>query len=64
LHALLEEVLDDPAKNTPDYLEKRAGELAALSEKELRELGEAGKDRKSEEESAAVQKLREKHHVA
>jgi len=63
LHALLEEVLDDPKKNTEEYLESRAQELAKLPEKELRELGEEGKDRKAEEDDAAVRKLREKHHV-
>jgi len=64
LHALLEEVLDDPAKNTEEYLEKRASELMKLDEKELKELGEAGKDRKTEEDEAAVQQLRKKHHVS
>lgn len=63
LHALLEEVLDDPQKNALEYLESRAKELMALSEKELRELGEKGKERRSEEDELAVQKLREKHHV-
>ena len=63
LHALLEEVLDDPKKNTEEYLEGRAKKLANLPEKELRELGEEGKDRKAEEDDAAVKKLREKHHV-
>ncbi len=63
LHALLEEVLDDPSRNDASYLEKRAHEMLALPEGELRALGEAGKDRKKEEDSAAVQALREKHHV-
>lgn len=63
LHALLEEVLDDPAKNTQEYLQKRAAELSKLPQKELQELGEAGKDRREEEDKAAVQQLREKHHV-
>ncbi|MEK7480238.1 MAG: CCA tRNA nucleotidyltransferase, partial [Patescibacteria group bacterium] len=52
LHALLEEVLDDPKKNTQAYLEGRAKELAKLPEKELRGLGEEGKDRKAEEDDA------------
>jgi len=64
LHALLEEVLDDPTKNTEAYMEQRVQELMALSEKELQELGEAGKERKGEEEDAAVQELRKKHHVS
>jgi poly(A) polymerase/tRNA nucleotidyltransferase (CCA-adding enzyme) len=63
LHALLEEVLDDPTKNTEDYLEKRVGEFGALSDAALQELGEAGKDKKAEAEEAEVKKLHEKHHV-
>ncbi|OGG92153.1 hypothetical protein A3H16_03655 [Candidatus Kaiserbacteria bacterium RIFCSPLOWO2_12_FULL_53_8] len=64
LHALLEEVLDDPQKNTEEYLEKRTDELMVLPEAELKKLGEAGKDRREEEDEAAVQKLRDKHHVS
>jgi poly(A) polymerase/tRNA nucleotidyltransferase (CCA-adding enzyme) len=64
LHALLEEVLDDPAKNTKDYMQTRATELMKLDEGELRKVGEAGKDRREEEDEAAIKKLREKHHVS
>jgi tRNA nucleotidyltransferase (CCA-adding enzyme) len=64
LHALLEEVLDDPSKNTEEYLENRAKELLSLPENELRDLGEEGKDRKAEEDAAAVAELRKKHHVS
>lgn len=64
LHALLEEVLDDPKKNTEVYLADRAGELIRLNESDLQALGEAGKDRREEEDEAAVKKLREKHHVS
>ena len=64
LHALLEEVLDEPGKNTTEYLETRAQELMRLSEPELKAFGEAGKGRKEDEEEAAVQELRKKHHVS
>ena len=64
LHALLEEVLDDPKKNTADHLESRSRELATLDDKELKKWGEAGKERLTEEEEAAVQELRKKHHVS
>ena len=64
LHALLEEVLDDPAKNTEEYLEKRAAELMALPEAELKKLGEAGKGRREEEDEIAIAELRKKHHVS
>ncbi len=64
LHALLEEVLDDPARNTEHYLEERARALLKLDEKDLRALGEQGKERRSEEDEAAVKELRDKHHVS
>ncbi|HWO07294.1 MAG TPA: CCA tRNA nucleotidyltransferase [Candidatus Paceibacterota bacterium] len=63
LHALLEEVLDEPGKNTEEYLTDRAKALLALSDADLRELGEGGKNRREAEEKAAIQELREKHHV-
>ena len=64
LHALLEEVLDDPSKNTSEYLQKRTGELMLLDEKELRELGEQGKNRREKEDEEAIEELRKKHHVS
>ncbi len=63
LHALLEEVLDEPAKNTADYLEGRAQVLMAMSESELAALGEAGKAKRDAEEAAAIKDLGRKHHV-
>lgn len=64
LHALLEEVLDDPGKNTDSYLETRAKELMAAPEEELRELGVGGKERRAEDEAAEIKKLRSKYHVS
>jgi hypothetical protein len=64
LHALLEEVLDDPKKNTAEYLEKRATDMIAMNDEELKKMGEEGKERKAEEDEAAIKKLREKHHVS
>ena len=63
LHALLEEVLDDPKLNTEEYLEKRAGELLKLPEEKLKELGEAGKEKKEEEEEREVAEIRKKFGV-
>ena len=63
LHALLEEVLDEPSKNTDEYMENRTRELFELPDPELRRLGEEGKDRQEEEEKEAVAELRKKHHV-
>ena len=63
LHALFEEILDDPSLNTEEYLEKRALEMNELPIKELSELGKKGKDRVEEEDQKAIKELREKHKV-
>ncbi|MDA8611285.1 HD domain-containing protein [Candidatus Pacebacteria bacterium] len=63
LHALLEEVLDDPSLNTEEYLEKRSLELNELPKEELKELGKKGRERAEEEDKKEIEKLREKHHV-
>ncbi len=64
LHALFEEVMEDVKLNTPEYLEKRAQELVKLDEKELKTLGEAGKERKEEETEKKVGEIRKKHFVS
>lgn len=64
LHALLEEVLDDPARNTAEYLEDRARALMSMPETELRTLGEQGKVARETEEGRAVEAIHKKHHVA
>ena len=63
LHALLEEVLEDPKKNELEYLEKRTKKLFELSDEELKKLGEAGKEKQKQEEDEAIAELRAKHHV-
>lgn len=63
LHALLEEVIEDPTKNTPDYLEKRAGLLATMPEADLVKLGEQGKEVKEQESEKQTQEIRKKHWV-
>ena len=64
LHALLEEVLEDPSKNKAGYLEEQTKKMSQMEDKGLRKLGEAGKERKFEEEAGEIQRLREKHHVS
>ena len=64
LHVLLEEVLDEPSRNTAEYLEKRAAELANLPESELRVLGEQGRKVKEREEEKQVEEIRKKHWVS
>ena len=63
LHALLEEVLDDPTLNTQDYLQTKAQELKNLPLEQLKEKGEQGKGRREEEDTKEVDALRKKHHV-
>ena len=63
LHALFEEVLDEPKLNTSEYLEKRSVELSMLSDKELAELGSEGKRKREEEEAKNLEEIRSKYHV-
>lgn len=63
LHALLEEVLEDPGKNTEEYMDERVVELLKLSEEELKKLGDAGKERQAEEEAAAIKEIERSHKV-
>ncbi len=63
LHALLEEVLDDPTKNTAEYLENRVKELLLLPVNDLKELGEKGKVSKEEADEEELKKIRGKHWV-
>jgi poly(A) polymerase/tRNA nucleotidyltransferase (CCA-adding enzyme) len=64
LHALLEEVLEDPKKNTQEYLDGRVAELNSLDDKALKELGDSGIKRREAEEEVELQKILKKHHVA
>lgn len=64
LNALLEEVLDEPAKNTAEYLENRAQALMRMTPEELDALGKQGREKKDREEAEAVAELHKKHRVA
>ncbi len=61
LHALLEEVLEDPLLNTEEYLNKRAVELNELPADELEKIGKSGKEKKAEEEEKEIEELRKKY---
>lgn len=63
LHALLEEVLEDPTQNTETHLDIRTKELLSLSDEELRVLGDSGKKRREAEEEREIREIMEKHHV-
>lgn len=63
LHALLEEVLENPELNTAEYLEKEAVELAKLGDTELLARGEGGKEKKAEVEEGKLKEIRKRHRV-
>jgi tRNA nucleotidyltransferase (CCA-adding enzyme) len=63
LHALLEEALEDPDKNTEEYLKARVLELNQLTDTELRAKGEEGKKAKEATEEEELAEIRGKHGV-
>ena len=63
LNALLEEVLEDPQRNTETYLDSRTLELLELSAKELSRLGDSGKTKKDEAEDIEIAKILAKNKV-
>jgi len=63
LNALMEEVLEDPKKNTVTYLKDRAVNLSKMDEKDLKKLAAIGKDKKEKAEEAELEEIRKKHGV-
>lgn len=63
LHALLEEILDDPKKNTEEHLSELTKSLNLLPDGALKALGDRGKEKKEELEEQEVEKLHSKHGV-
>ncbi len=63
LHALFDEVLDNPEKNTEEYLDMRALELIKLSIDELKALGEAGKKEMEGKNEEMVKEIRKQFNV-
>lgn len=63
LNALLEEVLDDPAKNTGEYLEKRARDLVKLTEAELIALRKKAEEKIEFLEEEKEETLKKKYFV-
>lgn len=63
LHALLEEVLDDPTQNTIEILTERVKNLEKLEDKDLKALGEKGREKKEEVNEEEIGGLRKKHGV-
>jgi hypothetical protein len=63
LAALLEEVLDEPGRNTEEYLKKRAAELGGLPDEELKRLSEKAREKKEELEKEAETEMKKKFYV-
>ncbi len=63
LHALLEDVLDDPARNTADYLETKIVALSKLPDEQLKAIGIEAKSKKEEAEEADLEEIRKRHFV-
>jgi tRNA nucleotidyltransferase (CCA-adding enzyme) len=63
LHALLEEVLEDPSLNTVGLLRERALDLDEQDDATLKALGEKGKEKKEEINEEEIGKLHAKHKV-
>lgn len=63
LNALLEDVLDDPKKNTKTFLVKRVEELLKLKDNDLKELGEKGKEALEKVEEKELKEIRKKRGV-
>ena len=63
LSVLLEEVLDEPKRNTKEYLEKKILELKKLSDKELASLADRASEKKHEVEEEIEGEIRGRYHV-
>ena len=63
LFALFDEVLEDPSKNTEEYLVSRATELQNLPEAELNILAEKGKNALKQENDEQIADIRKKYDV-
>lgn len=63
LHALLEEVLEDPQKNTREYLLEKSRILSSMETSALKDMGEAGKDAQNDAEEEELSKIKAKHKV-
>jgi tRNA nucleotidyltransferase (CCA-adding enzyme) len=63
LNALLEEVLDDPARNDKEYLTGRVKELGKLSDATLQKLFKQAKERASEVEQEEEEEIKKKFRV-
>lgn len=63
LFILLEDVLDDPSRNTKEYLETRVRELGDLSEEDLETRAEEARKKRDEAEEKIEGDMKKRHFV-
>jgi hypothetical protein len=63
LSILLDEVIENPKRNTQKNLENRILDLGKLTDKELEELAKQAKERKEEFESGIEEEMKRKYYV-
>ncbi|MEW5805510.1 MAG: HD domain-containing protein [Patescibacteria group bacterium] len=63
LAILLDEAMEDPKKNTGNYLEERVKQLGELTDKELEKMAQSARERKEEFESGVEAKMKSKFYV-
>ncbi|MEK7212298.1 MAG: HD domain-containing protein [Patescibacteria group bacterium] len=63
LNILLEEVLDDPAKNERGHLENRVAELNRMTDADLTALAEKAREKKDESEKGIEEEMKKRHYV-
>ena len=64
LHALLEEVLEDPQRNTLEHLSERVRGMEGLPDVELRKKGESGIEKRDEIEAGHIKEIKKRRKVA
>ncbi len=63
LSILLEEVIENPEKNTKENLKSRIKELGKLSDNNLEKMAKGAREKKDEFESGIEEKIKEKYYV-
>lgn len=64
LNALLELVLEDPKRNTEQYLDEKTSEFIVLSDEKLKELGDSGRRKMEKKEEEELKKILERNFVS
>lgn len=63
LHALFDEVLENPENNKEEYLDERAKQLSKMTDIELKLLGKSGKEQMEEKNKEKIKKIRKQFGV-